>query len=74
MDKDNIDNEKLFAIRLADNDKNIRDKCIKKITGYISARSSTKDGRFHLVMKKTLLISFYFMLYSKFKIYLVKKI
>lgn len=47
MDEDNYDNEKLFAIKLADNDKKIRDKCIKKITTYIKARSSTKDDLFN---------------------------
>lgn len=75
MDEGNIDNEKLFAIKLADNDKKIRDKCVKKITAYISARSSTKDGRFHLVMEKKPVISLYLILLcSKFKIYLVKRI
>ncbi len=50
MDEDNIDNEKLFAIKLADNDKKIRDKCIKKITSYITARTTTNDGEFQILI------------------------
>jgi len=44
-DENNIDNERLFAIKLADNDKKIRDECLSKITRYIKSRSSTPDGK-----------------------------
>lgn len=47
MEEENVDNEKLFAIKLADNDKKVRDKCILKITGYIKSRSSTEDDLFN---------------------------
>lgn len=45
MDENNIDNEKLFAIKLADNEKKVRDKCLAKITNYIRGRSAVKDGK-----------------------------
>jgi hypothetical protein len=44
-DENNIDNERLFAIKLADNDKKVRDECLSKITRYIKSRSSTPDGK-----------------------------
>jgi hypothetical protein len=40
-----MDNEKLFAIKLADEDKKIRDKCLVKIKNYIKARLSTENGK-----------------------------
>ena len=46
MDKIEIDNEKLFAIKLADNDKKVRDKALSKITNYIKARSTTESGKY----------------------------
>lgn len=46
MDENNIDNEKLFAIKLADNEKQVRDKCLKKITNYIRGRSTNNDDVF----------------------------
>ena len=45
MDSIEIDNEKLFAIKLADNDKKVRDKALSKITNYIKARSTTETGK-----------------------------
>ena len=44
-EEEHVDNEKLFAIQLADNDKKIRDKCLSKVRNYIQSRSITKDGR-----------------------------
>ena len=38
-----LDNEKLFAIQLADNEKKVRDKSLAKIRNYISSRSKTND-------------------------------
>jgi hypothetical protein len=40
-----VDNEKLFAIQLADNDKKVRDKCLTKVRNYIQSRANTHDGR-----------------------------
>ena len=53
MEDENVDNEKLFAIRLADNDKKVRDKCMLKITSYIKSRSSTEDGKFYFKIEMT---------------------
>jgi hypothetical protein len=39
-----MDNEKLFAIKLADEDKKIRDKCLAKIKNYLKSRSATENG------------------------------
>ena len=39
-----MDNEKLFAIKLADEDKKIRDKCLAKIKNYLISRSATENG------------------------------
>ena len=42
-----IDNEKIFAIGLADNEKSNREKTIRKIRSYIQARSvSTTQAQF----------------------------
>ena len=38
-----LDNEKLFAIQLADNEKKVRDKSLAKIKNYINSRSLTND-------------------------------
>ncbi len=40
-----MDNEKLFAIKLADEDKKIRDKCLVKIKNYIKSRLATDNGK-----------------------------
>jgi hypothetical protein len=42
--EENVDNEKLFAIQLADNDKRVRDKCLSKVRNYIQSRANTNDG------------------------------
>ncbi len=39
-----MDNEKLFAIKLADDDKKVRDKALSKIKAYIQSRSITENG------------------------------
>ncbi len=54
-DENNIDNERLFAIKLADNDKKIRDECLSKITRYIKSRSSTSNGTYILQLIKQLI-------------------
>ena len=41
---DILDNEKLFAIKLADNEKKVRDKAIQQLRSYISSRSNS-NGR-----------------------------
>jgi hypothetical protein len=43
--EETVDNEKLFAIQLADNDKKVRDKCLTKVRNYIQSRANTHDGR-----------------------------
>lgn len=43
-----MDNEKLFAIKLADEDRKIREKCLVKIKNYITARSGTENGKNNL--------------------------
>ena len=40
-----MDNEKEFAIRLADNEKKTRDRALAKIRRYIEARVGTDDGK-----------------------------
>lgn len=40
-----MDNEKQFAIKLADNEKKTRDRAMAKIRRYIEARVSTDDGK-----------------------------
>lgn len=44
---DQMDNEKLFAIKLADNEKKIRDKSIKQLQNYIRSRSIAKQEPFN---------------------------
>jgi ribosomal RNA-processing protein 1 len=39
-----MDNEKLFAIKLADNDKKVRDKTISKIRSYVRTKSGEESG------------------------------
>ena len=39
-----MDNEKLFAIKLADNDKKTRDKSLAQLKSYLTARSKTEEG------------------------------
>jgi hypothetical protein len=39
-----MDNEKLFAIKLADNEKKVRDKALTSIRKYIEARAKTEQG------------------------------
>ena len=70
MDENNIDNEKLFAIKLADNEKQVRDKCLKKITNYIRGRSTNNDGNeiVHITPNKKINAIIYF------KTFLLKKI
>jgi hypothetical protein len=38
---DNFDNEKIFAIKLADNEKKVRDKSIQQLRNYMSSRAKT---------------------------------
>ena len=40
-----MDNEKQFAIKLADNEKKTRDRALAKIRRYIEARVSTNEGK-----------------------------
>lgn len=42
-----MDNEKQFAIKLADNEKKTRDKSLLMLRGYISGRSKTEDDPFN---------------------------
>lgn len=39
-----MDNEKLFAVKLADNDKKVREKSINQLRSYIRSRSITEKG------------------------------
>jgi len=41
-----MDNEKLFAIKLADEDRKVRDKCLAKIKNYITSRTATENDAF----------------------------
>lgn len=43
-----MDNEKLFAIKLADEDRKVRDKCLAKIKNYITSRTATENGKIRL--------------------------
>jgi hypothetical protein len=55
-----MDNEKQFAIKLADNEKKVRDKSLSMLRNYITARSKTEQGfkkkvlmqkKIHLIFK-----------------------
>lgn len=40
-----MDNEKQFAIKLADNDKTERDRAIRKLRNYIQNREKAEQGK-----------------------------
>lgn len=45
---ENFDNEKLFAIKLADNEKKVRDKSVTQLRNYINSRSITNGSQIRL--------------------------
>lgn len=44
-----MDNEKLFAIKLADEDRKVREKCLVKIKNYITSRFVTDNGNYYWI-------------------------
>jgi hypothetical protein len=57
---ENFDNEKLFAIKLADNEKKVRDKSISQLRNYINSRCvSNGNFLFDFVQKLNFLIHFF---------------
>lgn len=44
---DQMDNEKLFAIKLADNEKKVREKSINQLRNYIRSRCLTEKNPFN---------------------------
>ena len=62
-----MDNEKLFAIQLADNDKKVRDKCLSKVRNYIHSRSNTPDGNTLLLFMLFCILILSFFLNKQFR-------